>query len=90
MQGQNSNGQMRNLSRRFNHDLDFNMKVKRGFFCFEKIMYIHVQVHLSHYNVGTLYLEAERLFKKKKKYLECFFKFSHFGKTEAQIIYILK
>lgn len=32
MQRQNSNEQMRNLSKRFNHDLDFKMKVQRRFF----------------------------------------------------------
>lgn len=34
MQRQNSNEQMRNLSKRFNHDLDFKTKVQRGFFFF--------------------------------------------------------
>lgn len=37
MQRQNSNEQMRNLSKRFSRDLDFKMKVQRGFFCFEKL-----------------------------------------------------
>lgn len=61
MHRQNSNEQMRNLSKRFNRDLDFKMKVQRGFFCFEKITCTHVEFHLSHYNVETPYLEAERL-----------------------------
>lgn len=64
---------MRNLSKRFNHDLDFKMKVKRGFFFFEKMTYIHAEFHISHYNIGTLYLEAERLFVKKPQQLGMLF-----------------
>lgn len=37
MQRQNCDEQMRNPSKRFNHDLDFKMKVQRGFFTLKKL-----------------------------------------------------
>lgn len=37
MQRQNSNEQMTDLSKRFNQELDFKMKVQRGFFALKKL-----------------------------------------------------